>query len=256
VSRDGLSRIERVLLVGHDNPGSARLFERVVGAFPGVRFGLVIGQGLYYGRSFAASVVKLLREASWTFVVHRCLDLCRHRLRGASLRQHASRLGVPVLCTADINAEPALGWIRGFAPDLLVSLFTMQLYRRTALEIPRFGAIGTHPALLPRYRGLEVFFWVLANGEKETGVSGYFLSERVDDGPIFEQRVVPITPATTVDSLYREITEIGADVLIRGIRDIDAGTVRRLPQAGEASYYRMPDRAAMRRFRRLGRRLR
>ena len=124
----------------------------------------------------------------------------------------------------------------------------MQIYKQDVLDIPKYGAITSHPSILPKYRGLEVFFWVLANDEKETGVSVFFMNERIDEGQVIKQEIIPITDNTTVASLYTTVTEIGGQLLIGAILDIDKDTVKLIPQFGEGSYYAMPDRDSVRRF--------
>ena len=246
--------VQRVVLVAHDNEGSYRLFERITSAFPDKEFLLVIGQGLYYKRSFLSSVIKLLREASWLFVFFRFVQLVRYRLSGRSLKKAAAKRGIGILKTMDINSPRTTDEIARFGPDLLVSLFTMQIYKDAVLSIPRLGAISSHPSLLPEYRGLEVFFWVLANEEKETGVSVFFLNEKIDDGDLIRQEPLPIRADHSVESLYSEITEMCGNMLVETISELDAGTGGTLARPTEkGSYYGMPDREAFRRFRRTGR---
>ncbi len=244
-----LVRIRRIVLVAHDNQGSASLFEDVVSAYPDVQFLLILGTGLYYKRSFLGSVIKLLREASWIFVAVRFIELLHYRMRRRTLARMAAARGIPVVYVRDINAPESISVLRDFAPDVLVSLFTMLIYRAPALAVPRLGAITSHPSILPTYRGLEVFFWALANGEKKTGASVFFIEPKIDAGRVFEQEEVDIAPDETVASLYSKITVLCGRLLVKGIRDLDADTLTHFAPCGEDSYFPMPTRAAYRRFR-------
>lgn len=249
-----LNQIRRIVLVGHDNEGSARLFKIITNAFPECDFLLVESKGLYYKKSFATSVIKLLKEASWLFVFIRFFELLKHKLFGETLAQLAKRRGVRRIHTRDINSAITIGQLDAYAPDLLVSLFTMQIYRGQVINLSKFGAITSHPSILPSYRGLEVFFWVLANNEKETGVSVFFLSERIDEGRVIWQKRIAIGQETTVASLYKEITDIGGYGLVESILAIDKGSACIIPQqSGSGSYFSMPDRPAVKRFLNLGR---
>lgn len=252
--KNGMNKIKKILLVGHENEGSLHLCEQIVDCFPNVEFMAIVGQGLYYRKSFGGSVLKMLREASWVFIFVRFLELVKFRLKGRTIYRFCRERGIKTYFTHDINSPESLATLSGFSPDLLVSLFTMQIYGAEVLKIPKYGAITSHPSILPRYRGLEVFFWVLANGEKETGVSIFFIEPKIDTGKVFEQEIVPITPETTVTSLYRQITEVGGRLLVKGIKDIDADSIAIIPTNGPESYYGMPDRDAYRRFRKLKRR--
>lgn len=248
-----LGNIRRIVLVGHDNEGSARLLRIITDAFPECRFLVIESRGLYYKKSFMASVAKLLREASWLFVFVRFLELLRHKLFGMTLTSITRNKSIPLIHTRDINSPHTINKIEAFEPDLLVSLFTMQIYKSKVIGLPRFGSITSHPSILPNYRGLEVFFWVLANNEKETGVSVFFLSERIDDGRVIWQKRVAIDECTTMGSLYKTITEVGANGIVESILAIDKGTTTTIAQEGIGSYFSMPDREAVRRFFKLGR---
>lgn len=249
----GLSKIRKIVLVGHHNEGSVRLFDKITGSYPNAEFLLVIGQGLYYKMSLVASVMKLLKEASWLFVLYRFIELVKYRFTGPTLKRRAHERGIPFFYTRDINAAMTVRQIKEFGPDLLVSLYTMQIYTAPVLKVAKYGSITSHPSILPRYRGLEVFFWVLANDEKETGVSVFFLTERIDAGVVFKQEVIPITPEITASSLYHTVTDVAGNLLVEAIRDIDQSEICFIEQRREGAYYHMPNRDAVKRFRRLGR---
>jgi folate-dependent phosphoribosylglycinamide formyltransferase PurN len=252
-AKPSLNRIRKIALVGHDNEGSARLFEMITSAFPECEFLLIESKGLYYKKSFLSSVYKLLKEASWIFVFVRFLELVKHKIFGCTLKQLAYKKNIKSISTHDINSDIAIQQMLCFSPDLLVSLFTMQIYKNKVINLPTFGAISSHPSILPAYRGLEVFFWVLANNEQETGVSVFELSERIDEGRVIWQQGVTIDQAATVSSLYKLITEIGGCGLVDAIRCIDTGTTQTFPQTLPESYFPMPDRASVLRFLKNGR---
>jgi len=247
------SRIRNVVLVGHDNHGSRQLFEGIVSAFPDRSFLLALTQGLFYRKSFIGSLWQLLTRASFRFCLRRFLDMKKHQWSGRTLRAACQTRGFPVVSTRDINSEATLTRIRDFQPDLLVSLYTMHLYRAEILSIPRLGAIGAHPSLLPEYRGLEVFYWALANGEKETGVTVSKLSPKIDLGKIISQERFVLTEDQTVTGLYTEVTNRAERMLCETIARLDKGPVTAEPMKGEGSYFPMPTREAYRRFKKDGR---
>jgi methionyl-tRNA formyltransferase len=183
----------RLFLVGHDNSGSQTIFKSLLAAFPDATFELAITTGLYYRKTVLQSVVKMLRESSFIFCASRAVEMFLHRIKGESLSTIAKSAGVPCFTTDDINGQDALACIRKFAPDLIVSLYTMHIYRAEVLSIPRQAAISAHPSVLPNYRGLEVFFWAMANGENEIGVSVFKLTPRIDLGLIANDVVLPLS---------------------------------------------------------------
>lgn len=248
-----LKKIKKIVFVGHDNEGSAKLLDAIAGSFTNCQFLLIEGKGLYYKKTLAASIIKLLKEASWLFVTLRFYEIIKFKIFGTSLINIARRYSIRVIKSYDINSADTLSHIKQFAPDLLVSLFTMQIYKQEIINLPRYGSITSHPSILPSYRGLEVFFWVLANNESETGVSIFFLTPRIDEGRVIWQQTIKIDKQTTVNSLYQLITHIGSVGLVNSIINIDNDDVIELPQNGISSYYPMPNSAAMKKFFKNGR---
>jgi folate-dependent phosphoribosylglycinamide formyltransferase PurN len=238
----------KIFLVGHDNSGSQDIFKSLLAAFPDATFELAITTGLYYRKTVFQSIVKMLKESSFIFCAARAIELFIHRLKAESLSAIAKAAGGPAFKTADINGADTLDRIRRFAPDMIVSLFTMHIYRAEILSIPRVAAISAHPSVLPNYRGLEVFFWAMANREKEIGVSVFKLTPRIDDGLIANDMVLPLRQPDRVWRVYKETTQAACALLIKTIREIQDGTVKYREPKGPGSYFGMPTRDAMRRF--------
>ncbi len=166
----------RLFLIGHDNSGSQAMVKSLLSAFPDATFELAVTTGLYYRKTLLQSIVKMLRESSFVFCASRAVEMFLHRIKGESLGTIASAAGIAWFETSDINGTDALARIRTFAPDIIVSLYSMHIYRAEILSIPRLAAISAHPSVLPNYRGLEVFFWAMANGEDQIGVSVFKLT--------------------------------------------------------------------------------
>ncbi len=245
-------RIRKILFCGHDSAGSLHMFDRICAAFPELEKRVIVTTGLYYRKSTSASILKLVRESSILFCAVRAVEMYWNKFRGRTLVRRIKKDNIEHIFTDDINGPEAVAFAKDFAPDLLVSLYTMHIYKRPILEVPKFGAINSHPAILPEYRGLEVFFWAMANGESEIGSSVFFLNERVDDGLILHERKLPITTDHSMTDVYNAITESAADFLIQAIRGIDAEKYETRKPEGTGSYYPMPTRAAVRAFRRRG----
>ena len=251
---DSMNRIKSIVLVGHENSGSLYLFRTILDSFPDVTFTLVVTTGLYYRRTFLGSIWKLVKESSLLFCAVRFAQLMRYRMAGATMSRVCKQRGIRVSTTRDINAQETIAEIKAISPDLLVSLYTMHIYGADVLAVPHFGAIGSHPSILPNYRGLEVFFWAMANNEDTTGVSVFTIDRKVDAGQVLREETMPIRPEQTMNEVYRMVTECAGRLLVAAIRDIDAGRATYRKPEGAGSYYPMPTRAAVRRFRQSGKR--
>lgn len=240
----------RIFFVGHDNSGSQYILKAIRTAYPDVTCALAVTTGLYYRKSTLQSIWKMLREASFIFCASRAIEMFTHK--GESLSAYAKSEGIPSFLTSDINDADTLAKIREFEPDLIVSLYTMHIYKAEIISIPRLAAIQAHPSILPDYRGLEVFFWAMANGESEIGVSAYKLSPRIDIGLVANDVRLPLRKPDGMRRVYTIITEAAADLLIKTIRQIQDGTVVYREPQGKGRYFGMPTSDAMRRFWKLG----
>jgi len=109
-------------------------------------------------------------------------------------------------------------------------------------------------SLLPRNRGLFPYFWALANGDDATGVTIHWIDLGIDTGNIIEQEETRISPNDTVASVARRCSGIGAELLIKVIRDIEDSGVPPIgaEQEGEGNYVSSSDRHSVRRLRTIG----
>lgn len=100
------------------------------------------------------------------------------------------------------------------------------------LEIPRLGTIGVHPSLLPRFRGATPIQSVLLSDDTETGVSLFVVDEKVDHGSVLAEEVLESYElnSLTYHSLHDALAELGADMLIRTLPDIQEAITNAKPQ--------------------------
>jgi methionyl-tRNA formyltransferase len=87
------------------------------------------------------------------------------------------------------------------------------------------GAFNLHGSLLPKYRGAAPINWAVINGETETGVTTFFLKEKVDTGNIILQKPMPIGPNETAGEVHDRMKILGAEAVVETVRQIDQGTV-------------------------------
>lgn len=248
--------INRVVLVGHDNSGARAIIQDIVRYLEGNAEILVVEtKGLFHNKTLIRSLLDLLLHSSIRFSFRRFLDLVRDKI---TTRESLKRLGdipwVTHISTRDVNNERTVGVIEDFAPDVIVSTFTMHILQNPLLSVPKLGSIGVHPSLLPTYRGLEVFFWMLANGEKVGGTTVFQLSEKVDQGLILRQVEWDILATETVRSIYAKLTKSAAQLLISVLEDYPSVEPYEVQSEGFETYFPMPTRAAYKRFLRSGRR--
>jgi methionyl-tRNA formyltransferase len=178
----------------------------------------------------------------------------RSALRGWSgrrarrgLARAARRLRVPVLRArpgTDAGVESALGRLR---PDLVCVATFPHLLPASVLGIPRLGALGLHPALLPRHRGPDPLFWTYREGDVEAGVTVFWMDAGEDKGDIVLQEAIPLARGRPGPDLYAEVARRGAGLLARAVLAVEAGSAPRVPQdPARATREPAPDHAAWR----------
>ncbi len=175
------------------------------------------------------------------------------KLLGRGPAQVALRHGVCIDDAPDVNAPGFLDHLRELGVELIISVACPQIFRAKILALPARGCINIHSAPLPRYRGQLPTFWVLHNGEAETGVTVHYMNKDIDDGLIVHQELVPILDGESQFSLMVRCKQIGGRLLAEVIEMFEAGDVPGLPNPREdATYFTFPTAADARQFRARG----
>lgn len=142
--------------------------------------------------------------------------------------EKAKQLGVPILQPEKIkNIEQELA---SLAPEVIVTVAYGKILPRSILSLPKYGCINLHPSLLPKYRGAAPIEGAIMGGEKETGVTTYFMDEGLDTGDIILQRRIDILSEDNSGTLSERLAEAGADLLLDTLTQIEEGTLTKTPQ--------------------------
>ena len=130
--------------------------------------------------------------------------ICR---RGAiGTRRLTKTIGAErVAMTPDVTSDAVLARVVLSRPDLLVSWFWTTRLPQRVLDVPRLGAFGVHPSLLPRFRGPDPYFWAIDMGDTESGVTAHRLEATYDTGAILGQRRLAILPAWNAWELAKKL---------------------------------------------------
>ena len=155
----------------------------------------------------------------------------------SAVRDAAESLGLPVATPPRAGAPEELDRIRALSPDLLIVTAYGQLLPPALLEIPRQGALNVHFSLLPRHRGASPVQAALLAGDRETGVTTMWMTEGLDEGPIFLSRSTPIHADEDAGALGSRLSLLGAECLAESLARVEGGdTVRREQDASAATY--------------------
>jgi len=151
----------------------------------------------------------------------------------------AENLGVPVLQPERVKTPEFLQQIKSFDADVAIVVAYGKLLPEPVLAATRLGFVNVHFSLLPAYRGAAPVQWSLINGDKETGVSLFWLDAGMDTGPIYLQKRTPIDPREDSRALWDRLVRMGVEGMEEMLQKLAAGEVLRVPQTGESSHARM-----------------
>jgi methionyl-tRNA formyltransferase len=119
-------------------------------------------------------------------------------------------------------------WIKEKNPDVIAVFKMPFLLKREIFSLPEYGSLNLHPSLLPHYRGPNPWFWIFYNMEKESGVTVHFIDEGEDTGDIIYQQKITIPTGAKLDELKKEFFNIGIDMMIKALCNIEH--IKAIPQ--------------------------
>lgn len=129
---------------------------------------------------------------------------------------------LPLLQPESVKDPAFADAVRAVAPDIAV-VVAFRILPRAVFAVPKLGTFNLHSSLLPRYRGAAPINWAVINGDTETGVTTFFLDDRVDTGAMLLQERIPIGPEEDAGSVHDRLAVLGADVVARTVDRILQG---------------------------------
>ena len=160
-----------------------------------------------------------------------------HKLAACPVKEVALEHHIPVYQPERIKRPEGVEMLKACAPDLCVTAAFGQLLSQEILDIPPLGTVNVHSSLLPRHRGSAPINWAVIMGETVTGVTTMFTDKGMDTGDILLMRETPIGEKENAGQLSDRLAVMGAELLIETIRELEAGTLKRIPQDHEAATY-------------------
>jgi methionyl-tRNA formyltransferase len=146
----------------------------------------------------------------------------------------ALRHGIPVLQPPSLKDETTASSLEALHADLFV-VVAFRILPERVFMLPRLGTFNLHGSLLPLYRGAAPINWAIINGERETGVTSFFIEKAVDTGKMILQERIPIDNEDDAGSLHDKLAALGAGVVVRTVQLIGAGTAMSTPQDDRAA---------------------
>ena len=139
--------------------------------------------------------------------------------------------------------EEFLEELKKLAPDVIVVVAFGQILPVSILTLPKYGCVNVHASLLPMYRGAAPLQWVIINGEKVSGVTTMQMDKGLDTGDMLLKEEVAIEPKETYETYHNKLSVVGAQLLIKTLDGLEAGTITPVKQEGDTCYASMIDKS-------------
>ena len=145
------------------------------------------------------------------------------------VKQYAVAQNLPVLQPESLKDEAFQSALRGWGADLQI-VVAFRMLPEAVWNMPRLGTFNLHASLLPQYRGAAPINWAIINGDKETGVTTFFLKHEIDTGDVIYRDVVAIDENDNAGTLHDKLMLQGGDTVMRTVESIVRGEVQAVAQ--------------------------
>ena len=151
------------------------------------------------------------------------------KLNESDVKKYTLKNKIKTLQPSNLMDEEFINQIKGLKPDLIIVVAFRKLPAEV-FNIPRHGTINLHASLLPNYRGAAPINWCLMNGEIKTGVTTFYINEKIDQGDILLQKEIMIKNEDDFGSLYNKLSEVGAELVVKTVEGIFNNSLKPIKQ--------------------------
>lgn len=151
------------------------------------------------------------------------------KLNESDVKKYTLKNKIKTLQPSNLMDEEFINQIKGLKPDLIIVVAFKKLPAEV-FNIPRHGTINLHASLLPNYRGAAPINWCLMNGEIKTGVTTFYINEKIDQGDILLQKEIMIKNEDDFGSLYNKLSEVGAELVVKTVEGIFNNSLKPIKQ--------------------------
>lgn len=177
---------------------------------------------------FAVATLAALVEAGYNIIgVITAPDKPKGRGRQvmtSAVKNYGLSKGLHILQPTNLKSAEFISELKQLNANLQI-VVAFRMLPEVVWNMPLLGTFNLHGSLLPQYRGAAPINWVIINGEKETGVTTFFLQHKIDTGDIILQEKEPISTADNVGNLYERLMHLGAKTVVKTVKLIEANNV-------------------------------
>lgn len=146
------------------------------------------------------------------------------RLIESPVKKAAVELGIPVLQPPNLKDPTFIEALRNLNANLQI-IVAFRMLPAAVWDMPELGTFNLHGSLLPKYRGAAPINWAIIRGEKETGVTSFFLQHEIDTGDMILQETLDISPNETAGDIHDRMMVLGANIVLKTVKKIQTNQV-------------------------------
>ncbi len=177
---------------------------------------------------FAVATLKALIDANYNVVgVITAPDRPAGRgqkLRASAVKQFALEHNLKILQPKNLKADTFIDELKALDANLQI-IVAFRMLPKVVWQMPEYGTFNLHASLLPNYRGAAPIHWAIINGDTKTGVTTFFIDEKIDTGAIILSEETTIETHTTVGELHDDLMAIGSELVIKTVQLIETDSV-------------------------------
>lgn len=151
------------------------------------------------------------------------------KIQSSSVKEFALSKNLHILQPTNLKDSSFVEELKNLEAQLFV-VVAFRMLPEIVWSMPELGTINLHASILPQYRGAAPINWAIINGEKETGVTTFFIEKEIDTGAIIEQQRISIEENMNVGELYNKLMHLGANATLSTVKKIMNGEASGIPQ--------------------------
>ena len=151
------------------------------------------------------------------------------KLNESAVKKYAKEQNLHVLQPTNLKDEAFVKELQSLKPDLQI-VVAFRMLPKIVWNLPKFGTFNLHASLLPDYRGAAPIHWAIINGETKTGVTTFFIDDKIDTGEIILKEELSIANNETVGTLHDKLMDLGADLVVKTVDAIAENKITTTPQ--------------------------
>jgi len=192
--------------------------------------------------SFTSEIIKNIERCNDIVCIVTTEDTQKGRgkkILPSDVKKTAFELDIPILQPNKLDDREFIEKLKEYNADLFLVIAFRKL-PKVVWELPKKGTINLHTSLLPEYRGAAPINWVLINGENKTGVTTFFINEKIDQGDIILQKKINLDQNITAGQLHNLMIHDGIEIVNKTINLIDVNDVQLIYQTKKDEFKAAP----------------